>query len=656
MSLASYTYNANNGKLNTLTYGNGHSVRYVYDELDRVKEIWYNTSNSSAETLAYAYTYDADGNLHKFTDYVGSQITWYKYDHNGRLKEYYVTALTNSERQYSEYYKYDAEGRITGGEYTKFLSTELVTSVSANGRFVYTYCEDGSLDEYRLNYGDAAYLVDYSYDVWSRLTTEAISLTNTLAPSTTNALITKDYEYYSPNGSASGTSSLISGIEYDYPGTSDDDSLTYTYDEETGFITAIRKNGSLQSSYEYDDLGQLTRENNKVLGKTYVYTYDNAGNILSKKTYAYSLDTLPSTALDTVDYDYDSTLGDLLISHGGHTFAYDNNGNPTRYYSYANNRVASLTWTQGRRLSTFTAGTQSLSYTYNNEGIRTSKTVNGVKHTYTLSGSTIVAEEWTENGIDHALLYLYDAKGTPIGMRYTNSIMSGFFQNYLYVTNLQGDIIYIYDDSGNRLATYNYDAWGNHTIQYASGITVAQRKAVDSNPFRYRGYYYDVETGLYYVSSRYYDPEIGRWINADSVVAGIGENLLGYNMFAYCFNNPVNMTDNSGHWPQWIKDAVDWVNDKVIQPGVSFVKDIAEDINNFDSNNESEEKVLESNYFSSYKGVPVIRTNGDRSGSFGAIFLTRETNNRSNPEDVIRHEYGHTKQLEQLGIALDSSV
>ena len=92
------------------------------------------------------------------------------------------------------------------------------------------------------------------------------------------------------------------------------------------------------------------------------------------------------------------------------------------------------------------------------------------------------------------------------------------------------------------------------------------------------------------------------------------------------------------------------MNDNVIQPVVSFVKDVAEDIKNYDSNNQSEEKVLESNYFSSYKGVPVIRTNGDRSGSFGAIFLTRETNNRSNPEDVIRHEYGHTKQLEQLGV------
>ena len=103
------------------------------------------------------------------------------------------------------------------------------------------------------------------------------------------------------------------------------------------------------------------------------------------------------------------------------------------------------------------------------------------------------------------------------------------------------------------------------------------------------------ETGFYYVSSRYYDPEIGRWINADNRISGVGGNILGYNMFAYCFNNPVNMSDSSGHWPQWIKDAVDWVNDKVIQPVVSFVKDISEDINNFDSNNESEEKVLESN-------------------------------------------------------------
>ena len=74
------------------------------------------------------------------------------------------------------------------------------------------------------------------------------------------------------------------------------------------------------------------------------------------------------------------------------------------------------------------------------------------------------------------------------------------------------------------------------------------------NPIRYRGYYYDVETGLYYVSSRYYDPVTCRWINADGVIAGTSDSVQGYNQFAYCFNNPINMEDETGHWPKWMKE------------------------------------------------------------------------------------------------------
>ena len=143
--------------------------------------------------------------------------------------------------------------------------------------------------------------------------------------------------------------------------------------------------------------------------------------------------------------------------------------------------------------------------------------------------------------------------------------------------------------------------------------------------------------------------KIKRFINGDTIVA-TGQRFIGNNMFAYCFNNPVNMFDTTGNWPQWIEDVADWLNENIIEPIKEFAEDIAEDIDNYDPNNESEEKVLKSNYFSSYKGVPVIRTNGDRSGSFGVIYLTRETNDRENPEDVVRHEYGHTKQFEQLGI------
>ena len=340
-----------------------------------------------------------------------------------------------------------------------------------------------------------------------------------------------------------------------------------------------------------------------------------------------------------------------MTTYDGVSLRYDPMGNPLTYY---NGTRWNMVWENGRQLKAAMTGGKKLSFTYNDEGIRTSKTVNGVVHTYRLNGSQIVAEEWTATDdygttAEHMILFLYDAEGAPIGMQYRNQTYAPeIFDVYWFEKNLQGDVVAVYDEDGDKLISYIYDAWGNFTTTYYNDCTSSN--PANFNPYRYRSYYYDAETGLYYVSSRYYDPEIGRWINADSVIADVGGSIQGYNMFAYCFNNPVNMTDSSGHWPQWIKDAVDWVNDKVIQPVVNFVKDIAEDINNFDSNNESEEKVLESNYFSSYKGVLVIRTNGDRSGSFGAIFLTSETNNRSNPEDVIRHEYGHTKQLEQLGI------
>ena len=126
--------------------------------------------------------------------------------------------------------------------------------------------------------------------------------------------------------------------------------------------------------------------------------------------------------------------------------------------------------------------------------------------------------------------------------------------------------------------------------------------------------------------------------------------MHGFNLYVYCFNNPLMYTDSIGNWPEWVEDVYDLFDENVIQPITDFVIDIKKDITNYNPNNQSEEKVLESEYFSSYNGVFVIRTNGNRSGSFGIIFLTRETNNRNNPEDVLRHEYGHVIQLEQLGV------
>ncbi len=150
--------------------------------------------------------------------------------------------------------------------------------------------------------------------------------------------------------------------------------------------------------------------------------------------------------------------------------------------------------------------------------------------------------------------YAHDATGKPVGFEYYDNA-AGTMTYCYYRHNLQGDITDLCDRRGNSLVHYTYDAWGkliSITGEKASTLGVI-------NPLRYRGYYYDSETGLYYVSSRYYDPEVGRFINADDVdYLGADGSQLSYNLFAYCMNNPVNRFEIDGNWslPNWAKVAI----------------------------------------------------------------------------------------------------
>ena len=148
-----------------------------------------------------------------------------------------------------------------------------------------------------------------------------------------------------------------------------------------------------------------------------------------------------------------------------------------------------------------------------------------------------------------ALHFTYDADGTPLTVTYGENV-------YFYVVNLQGDVMQIRTEDGTLVVAYTYDAWGNVFVHYNEDteISALSHALGDLNPLRYRGYVYDIETRLYYVFSRYYDPEIGRWINADNQLS-IGSNLTGQNLFAYCGNNPVNRIDPNGH--AW-KDVKNW--------------------------------------------------------------------------------------------------
>ena len=193
------------------------------------------------------------------------------------------------------------------------------------------------------------------------------------------------------------------------------------------------------------------------------------------------------------------------------------------------------------KLSGASANGKSYTYKYNADGLRTQKSVDGTTTYYIYSGDKLAAQKTGNNTI-----YLeYDSTGSPFLISYNGS-------HYYYILNGQGDVIALIDNTGNTVVEYTYDPWGQITsITGTLAGTLGQ-----ANPLRYRGYYYDSETGFYYVSSRYYDPEIGRWISADGEISDVGGNVLGYNLFAYCFNNPVNMDDPTGQWPKWVGKAI----------------------------------------------------------------------------------------------------
>ena len=155
----------------------------------------------------------------------------------------------------------------------------------------------------------------------------------------------------------------------------------------------------------------------------------------------------------------------------------------------------------------------------------------------------------------YRIWFVYNETGDIIGLQKGDDV-------YYYSKNIAGNVLALVEQDGTVVARYNYDAWGQIvSITDGSDNDVSSNgdHIANLNPMRYRGYYYEKETGFYYVSSRYYDPEIGRWISADDTeYLGAEGELLSYNLFAYCLNNPVNRTDINGNWslPNWAKVAI----------------------------------------------------------------------------------------------------
>ena len=256
--------------------------------------------------------------------------------------------------------------------------------------------------------------------------------------------------------------------------------LSYEYDA-GGNITKVTHSTSTarNASYTYDSQSQLTKEVNTK--GTYNYTYDTYGNIRSVG------------GAETHTYTYgDSEWLDLLTAYDGKAITYDTIGNPNVWHNGTGDW--NLSWSNGRQLTEAKKGSHYISYTYDLAGIRDSKTINGVTYNYITQNGQVVRQNWG----NHVMDFVYDNTGKPYALKYDGT-------TYYYVLNLQGDVISIITHRGESYGSYTYDAWGNVISQSGSIASI--------NPIRYRGYYYDSETGLYYLGSRYYDPQVRRFIN-----------------------------------------------------------------------------------------------------------------------------------------------
>ena len=309
--------------------------------------------------------------------------------------------------------------------------------------------------------------------------------------------------------------------------------------------------------------GQLIEENNNTLDKTIEYEYNTSTGNLDSVTNNGTVTTFGYT---------DVAHPDRLTSYNGKAITYNDNGGVASYdgwdYTWTKGKLSRIKKNMGNSsraiIGPSFAPSKTYTFDYNGLGQRISQ-----NYSYFFLGDSIIPVQQGEitaynksfsydhlgrliaENIDKTfhgvgtesskIVYLYDESGI-IGMQYTNST-TATTNTYYFLRNLQGDVVAIYDTTGNKVVEYSYDAWGNCTIESAT----TNYPLAHANPIRYRGYYYDEATKLYYLNARYYNPQWRRFISPDDTAYLDPETPNGLNLYAYCGNDPVNYADPSGH-------------------------------------------------------------------------------------------------------------
>ncbi|MBP3936392.1 MAG: RHS repeat protein [Clostridia bacterium] len=545
-ALFTNTYAPNNGPLQRITYANGDIRTYAYNWLGQLSAIGNGTANQ------YTWQYDDNGTQIGFTDLVAARKFLYTRDSLNRLVRQQILSTTDGSVIGTTEQDYDIRNNLTrlvsnygGHTYTQRYIYDAISGQPETER----YAKDNLPVRYL--FASARY-ADYDYDGLNRLTQRTF---------TTDRQLLNNYTYYaSERNTGSSTYYQTTKLHTEIV---DNTAYRYTYDD-AGNIIKIEKGTRVSGtntasnftdyfSYEYDLLGQLTRVNSVPEGTTTLYFYDNFGNMSERRTYAYTLEQTQWVDMElqpeskTRYYCYDSDSFNDVIT-GREIFEYAADGSYTRtttaiHYDEMGNPIdyedALLTWQNGRQLASYNKGNTSISYTYDVDGLRTGKTVNGAKSEY-LYLNGLLSEEIRDG---HRIHYSYDSYGHLAAIQYYFEDNQTFALYYV-TTNAQGDVLGLYDGDGDLIASYEYDAWGN----VISITDLTEFGIATINPIRYRGYYFDEETGWYYLQSRYYDPVLGRCITPDStdVLLASPMSLTDKNLYAYCDNNPVMRADHGG--------------------------------------------------------------------------------------------------------------
>ena len=564
VTLASYTYegNVNNGRLATMTYGNGDSVSYTYDAFDRQRTAAYNdvdrTTHERKNVATYHYDYSSDNALTRQYATDGSGITEqysYQYDSLGRLIHSRQSTADGALIQVTQH-MYDDANRMTSqtwqfgtGLYHQQYS---YTGVKADGATDSSV--DGTISAITTTVpGRSAITSKYEYNDLRQLEKKTVTVPDQNGKQTKVYDRSYTYDRIAADDGCNRMGTRLASTGYTFGSSSR--GFTYTYDAAGNISrivtagTSVPKAAQLKE-YTYDTQGQLATEKNGS-GTTFGYAYDTAGNIRSitkdgavTKSFGYTNPSWPDLLTSVTA---NGTTKDVLYEGQSQTSDLPSSGNPVTYY---NGKDYAFTWTKGRQLAKAVVDGKTVEYTYDMSGVRTSKTVNGTTYNYTTLSGKVMRQQWDGKTLE----FVYDDGSQPFAMIYNDGSTSTL---YYYVLNAQGDVIALLNANGTLAASYNYGAWGNYSVHGADGKKTTDATFIGHiNPLRYRGYYYDRETRLYYLQSRYYDFAICRFINADTFATTDANGLLSANMFAYCENNPIMRTDEDGEVSHIVIGAV----------------------------------------------------------------------------------------------------